>query len=164
MNSFFETVLMTLVISAVLALPLWIVALVKGKRDTRRGFGIGLVAISLLFGLLSVSTEAQVNSCEASGGIGCADLYFVVAGGLFLFLGAWSIGTFITAIVLVARGTRRNEPDQNHLWCEQCVGFVLVDGHDSAHALRDFAAAAGQSNMPATMRGPSQGSHHGGPV
>jgi hypothetical protein len=133
-------------------------------RDTLLGFGIGMVVVSLLFGLMAVSTEASVDSCEASGGIGCADLYFAAGGLSFLFFGAWFIGTLITAIYLVARGTRNNEADQGHLWCEQCLKFVLVDWHDTSHALRDPAAATGQSNMPPDMRGPLRDSHNGGRV
>ena len=115
LEAFLEGFLMTLVASAVLALPLWIVALIKGRRDILLGFGTGMVAIAFLFGLMSVATEASVDSCEASGGIGCADLYFAAGGALFLFLGAWFVVTLITAIYLATWGTRSNAADAEHL-------------------------------------------------
>jgi hypothetical protein len=149
---FFETFLLTVGFLTVLAVPLWIVALAKGRRDVI-GFGVAAVVMAVLFGMMSVSTEASGDSCEASGGIGCADLYFGAAGGLFLLFVAWFIGSLITAISLIARGTRNNEADQGHLWCEQCLEFVLVDWHDSSHALGDPAAATGQSNILPDMPG-----------
>jgi hypothetical protein len=132
-GTFFEAAMLTLGIEVVLAVPLWLVAFIKVRRDMLRGFGIAAVLMALVFGLMSVSTEASVDSCEASGGIGCADAYFGLAGTSFLFLGVWFLGSFITAIHLVARGTRNNEADHEQLWCEQCLDFVLVDWHDSTH-------------------------------
>ena len=115
-EEFLSVAAMTFLACLVLAIPLWIASLLMRRRDVALQFAAAAVLLSVVFGLMGVSAESMVDSCEAEGGIGCADAYFGLVGvwmlAMLVFLVAALVGTF----TIVWRPSRAKEDRIVVLW------------------------------------------------
>jgi hypothetical protein len=105
-GAFFSMAAMTLVVCAVLAVPVWIVAVWRRASSVALWFGGTAAVLSLLFGLLTVEMESWVGACETSGGIGCADVYWAGAWGFLFILFGYFLASVGFAVVVALKGTR----------------------------------------------------------
>ena len=136
LEDFFSIAALTTVVCLVIALPLWGVAVWRRTWTVALWFVAAAVILSVAFGWLAVGLESGVAACEASGGIGCADAYL---GFPFLWLIAlvgYFIAGIVAAIVVEYQGAQTAEAESDFLWCDRCVDFVAVAGHEPGHTLR----------------------------
>lgn len=106
LGAFFSAAAMTLVACAVLAVPVWIVAVWRRAWRVALWFAGTAAVLSLLLGLLMIESESSVDACQASGGIGCADLYMAGAGAWLLALFGYFLASVGFAVALALKGTR----------------------------------------------------------
>ena len=136
LEDFFSIAAITTVVCLVIALPLWGVAVWRRTWTVALGFVAAAVILSMLAGLLAVESESSFAACEASGrshrGFACANAYFVFAGLWLMAL----VGYFIAGIVAAIVVAQTAEAESDFLWCDRCVDFVAVAGHEPGHTLR----------------------------
>ena len=82
----------------VIAAPVAVLAVKKGRRDRARRFLWTALGLGLMCGLLSLSSQRSVSRCEAAGNTLCLD--FGTAGMQFLLVTLYLVGVVVGIVVL----------------------------------------------------------------